>query len=99
MFGFVLMFLGFTVYLPWGNQYPKLKIKPSANITNGTIDVSELVGCPSEYDWCKTTPQIHISQLLLGMFFLSIGYPLVMVLTTSIYSKIIGPKPQVIINL
>lgn len=107
MFGFVLLFLGFTVYLPFGNKYPLLKTDQSqlANLTsalnsgNITRDISNVVissvGCPEEYSWCKTTPQIHLAQLLLGMFFLSVGYPIVLVLSTSIYSKIIGPNQQV----
>ena len=54
----------------------------------------DYVGCPQEYSWCHDTPQMHLSQLVLGMLCLSVGYPLVLVLTTSIYSKIIGPRPQ-----
>ena len=98
LFGFGLLFLGFFVYLPWGNTtYPKLKISSPVNTTtlNTTVEILDAVGCPSEYTWCKNTPQIHLSQMLLGMFFLSVGYPLVLVLTTSIYSKIIGPHHQV----
>ena len=107
LFGFILTFIGFTIYLPWGNKYPKIKgvtdaISPTnktANLHNATFayqeELIDLVGCPIEYDWCHNTPQMHISQLILGMLCLSVGYPLVMVLTTSMYSKIIGPRPQV----
>ena len=56
--------------------------------------LADYVGCPEEYGWCHDTPQMHIAQLVMGMLCLSIGYPLVLVLTTSIYSKIIGPHPQ-----
>ncbi|XP_066911028.1 major facilitator superfamily domain-containing protein 8-like isoform X3 [Clytia hemisphaerica] len=108
LFGFILTFIGFTVYLPWGNNYPKLKQSVFKNTigelnTNNTVlnttaghqkALVDFVGCPEEYTWCHDTPQMHLSQLVLGMLCLSVGYPLVMVLTTSIYSKIIGPKPQ-----
>lgn len=106
MFGFILTLIGFTVYLPWGNTYPTIKgtttLKATA-MTNKTLyNVTfahqkasvDLVGCPMEYEWCHNTPKMHISQLILGMLCLSVGYPLVMVLTTSMYSKIIGPRPQ-----
>ena len=138
LFGFLITFLGFTVYLPWGNTYPKLtpsttSLIPSSIDENTLLlpppspsDLSSLamnytqqeqlmklrnssflspnkhhltalvdyVGCPQEYSWCHDTPQMHLSQLVIGMLCLSIGYPLVLVLTTSIYSKIIGPRSQ-----
>lgn len=67
--------------------------------SNATSEIlqsaKELVGCPDEYNWCTTTPQIKLSQFIIGMVFLSIGYPFILVMTTTIYSKILGPKPQV----
>jgi len=107
LFGFILTFIGFTIYLPWGNTYPKIKpsFKDTLPITSNTtanttfdsqMALVDFVGCPEEYSWCHDTPQMHMVQLVLGMLCLSVGYPLVMVLTTSMYSKIIGPRPQVI---
>ena len=138
LFGFIITFIGFTVYLPWGNTYPKLKPSASSltpplagentlllppptpagistlgmNFTqqehlmkqrnvsflspnnNHLTALVDYVGCPQEYSWCHDTPQMHLAQLVIGMLCLSVGYPLVLVLTTSIYSKIIGPRPQ-----
>ena len=55
----------------------------------------ELVGCPAEYGWCEKTPQMKLFQFISGMIFLSVGYPFILVITTTIYSKILGPRPQV----
>nr|XP_047139170.1 major facilitator superfamily domain-containing protein 8 [Hydra vulgaris] len=88
LLGLVLIFFGFTVYLPWGSKTPLIKgIKTS---TNNTLHV----GCPAEYKWCKNTPQIYLAQVILGMVLLSIGYPLTIVFISSIYSKVLSSKPQ-----
>jgi hypothetical protein len=55
----------------------------------------EAVGCPYYYDWCMTTPAVFLWQFLLGTFFIAVGYPICNVMSYSIYSKILGPKPQV----
>ena len=62
-----------------------------------TVDntTKEAVGCPYYYDWCFDTPAILLWQFLLGTFFVSVGYPVCNVMSYTIYSKILGPKPQV----
>lgn len=63
------------------------------NITtdaNGT----EIVGCPITQEWCLYTPQITITQFLIGYAFTSIGYPIGVTLMQTIFSKILGPRPQ-----
>ena len=55
----------------------------------------EAVGCPYYYDWCFNTPAILLWQFLLGTFFVAVGYPVCNVMSYTIYSKILGPKPQV----
>ena len=55
----------------------------------------ESVGCPYEYKWCLDTPAVKLWQLLLGTFFIAIGYPTCNVMSYTIYSKLLGPKPQV----
>lgn len=55
----------------------------------------EAVGCPYYYDWCMYTPVIYLWQFLLGTFFVAVGYPTCSVMSYAIYSKILGPKPQV----
>jgi len=63
---------------------------------NITIDANgtEIVGCPITQEWCLYTPQITITQFLIGYTFTSIGYPIGVTLMQTIFSKILGPRPQ-----
>ncbi|KAK3607035.1 hypothetical protein CHS0354_011594 [Potamilus streckersoni] len=54
----------------------------------------EATGCPFNYLWCRYTPAINLAQLLGGTLLISIGYPTCNVISYTIYSKILGPKPQ-----
>ncbi|XP_052795979.1 major facilitator superfamily domain-containing protein 8-like [Mya arenaria] len=150
--GFVLCFLGFVVYLPWGHRYPEIQFAeienkagntsvsfssavdknmsklllsdlhlsdntagnlsedisnsmfqnidfsgngiqfPSQNISNNSS--KEAVGCPYYYEWCTYTPALFFWQFLFGTFFVAVGYPTCNVMSYTIYSKILGPKPQ-----
>jgi len=96
MIGFLVLIVGFTCYLPWGNSYPLLKTNPVTK--NGSVSIASIVGCPEDLSWCSTTPKLHLPQIMFGMILLSIGYPFVMVITTTIYSKIVGPNPQGILQ-
>ena len=73
--------------------------EPTPNITTTAHSVenstAEAVGCPYYYDWCFDTPSILLWQFLLGTFFIAVGYPTCNVMSYAIYSKILGPKPQV----
>ena len=63
------------------------------NITkdsNGT----EIVGCPSTREWCSYTPQLTPVQFFIGYGFTTIGYPLGITLIQTIFSKVLGPRPQ-----
>lgn len=55
----------------------------------------EAVGCPEVYKWCAYTPIVSFPQFLLGTFLIVIGYPTCNVMSYTLYSKILGPKPQV----
>lgn len=63
------------------------------NITQD-VNGTEIVGCPSTQEWCLYTPQITITQFYIGYAFTSIGYPLGVTLIQTIFSKILGPRPQ-----
>lgn len=58
------------------------------------LDEIELLGCPPSQEWCKTTKGMTIWQFLLGYAFTAIGYPIGVTLITTIFSKILGPRPQ-----
>lgn len=76
-------------------------------LTNATVvtgaDVLESVtssfsgggGCPYEYSWCHTMPQLSFWQFLIGATLVGIGYPVTAVILNTLYSKVLGPIPQV----
>lgn len=55
----------------------------------------EPIGCPAEQAWCLYTPMIHLAQFLTSAVLIGIGYPACNVMSYTLYSKILGPKPQV----
>ena len=50
-------------------------------------------GC--ELEWCKNQSALTIWQLFGAIVLGTIGYPYAVAITQSIFSKIIGPRPQV----
>ncbi|XP_071449181.1 major facilitator superfamily domain-containing protein 8 isoform X2 [Hetaerina americana] len=62
---------------------------------NYTMDESEgPLGCPETQTWCLTTPAMTIPQLLIGYAFTAVGYPIGVTLIQTLFSKILGPRPQ-----
>ena len=49
--------------------------------------------------WCDYTPAVRPEQMIAGFTLIATGYPLGMAFSTSIFSKILGPIPQVWTNL
>lgn len=99
--GFFLMVIGRALYIPWGDAPPKIAIYPNVTeFVNRTIDglsdsnEIEIVGCPSSQEWCLTTPAMTMTQFLLGYFMTCVGYPIGVTLIQTIFSKILGPRPQ-----
>ncbi|XP_055528933.1 major facilitator superfamily domain-containing protein 8 isoform X2 [Wyeomyia smithii] len=124
--GFFLMVLGRAVYIPMGDNPPKLAIPDNetlvlqqqadmnvygsnfsevfSNLTkldfgdNSSVgrphEPTELLGCPPSQEWCKTTKGMTITQFLIGYAFTAIGYPIGVTLITTIFSKVLGPRPQ-----
>ena len=56
-------------------------------------DISGLIGCP--YDWCYEIPKLSVVQFMIGYVFCLLGYPFCMALCGSLFSKALGPIPQV----
>ncbi|XP_022914633.1 major facilitator superfamily domain-containing protein 8 [Onthophagus taurus] len=54
----------------------------------------ELVGCPSNQKWCFTTRKMTLFQFLLGYGLTAVGYPIGVTLIQTIFSKILGTRPQ-----
>ncbi|XP_048453878.1 major facilitator superfamily domain-containing protein 8 isoform X2 [Rhincodon typus] len=114
--GFVIIFLGFFVLLPWGNQYPPIQwteIKNTSNYNSAEMKYNESsiitwnfltqpslylnaerIGCPVQQVWCQHIPIIHLAQYILSAVLIGMGYPVCNVMTYTLYSKLLGPKPQ-----
>lgn len=52
------------------------------------------LGCPPEQEWCKYTPIIEPYQMAVAAFVSVIGYPVAITIAASLFSKLLGPKPQ-----
>lgn len=66
-------------------------------IANLTMPGEIVLGCPIVQTWCEYTPALTVMQLCIAYVCASIGYPLGVTLIQTIFSKILGPRPQVII--
>lgn len=51
-------------------------------------------GCPLNYEWCLYTPIIEIYQFVFAFILLASAYSVSNVMSFTIYSKLLGPKPQ-----
>ncbi|XP_064098399.1 major facilitator superfamily domain-containing protein 8-like isoform X2 [Macrobrachium nipponense] len=52
------------------------------------------LGCPQEQTWCLYTPIIERSQLGVASVIAVMGYPISFTILSSLFSKLLGPKPQ-----
>lgn len=60
-----------------------------------TLNCGEnLLGCPSNQEWCVFTPQMSLTQFIVGFFFTTFGYPIGVTLIQTVFSKLLGSKPQ-----
>lgn len=98
--GFFFMVVGRALYIPWGNQPPIIAEEitdAQQNQTYGntnTVNETEAVGCPSVQTWCYYIPAMTITQFILGYAFTAVGYPIGVTLIQTIFSKVLGPRPQ-----
>lgn len=97
--GFVMMVLGRLAHIPYGNQFPKLAVDRDFYNINGTLEILpeddiRVLGCPESQDWCKTTPVLGFNSFIVGYLLTSVGYPIGLTLIQTIFSKVLGPRPQ-----
>lgn len=52
------------------------------------------LGCPSSQEWCRDTPRMTILQFVIGYGFTTVGYPVGVTLVQTIFTKVLGPRPQ-----
>ncbi|XP_054085670.1 major facilitator superfamily domain-containing protein 8 isoform X1 [Zeugodacus cucurbitae] len=99
--GFSLMVLGRVLYIPWGDGPPVIAEVYNVTIPltgNATMDLEPsnavFLGCPKTQPWCELTPALTLTQFIIGYAFTSIGYPIGVTLIQTIFSKVLGPRPQ-----
>lgn len=101
--GLAIIFCGFFILLPWGNHYPKIQwadlknnslLSKMSEATLASNSSLEPTGCPYDQTWCQYTPAIHLAQYISSDILIGIGYPACNVMSYTLYSKILGPKPQ-----
>uniref|UniRef100_A0A7N6AMR0 Major facilitator superfamily (MFS) profile domain-containing protein n=1 Tax=Anabas testudineus TaxID=64144 RepID=A0A7N6AMR0_ANATE len=101
--GLAIIFCGFFILLPWGNHYPKIQwadvknnslVSRMSEATIASNSSLEPTGCPYEQTWCQYTPVIHLAQYISSDILIGVGYPACNVMSYTLYSKILGPKPQ-----
>ncbi|XP_031154197.1 major facilitator superfamily domain-containing protein 8 isoform X2 [Sander lucioperca] len=101
--GLAIIFCGFFILLPWGNHYPKIQwadlnnnslVSWMSKATIASNNSLEPTGCPYEQTWCQYTPAIHLAQYISSDILIGVGYPACNVMSYTLYSKILGPKPQ-----
>nr|XP_046237567.1 major facilitator superfamily domain-containing protein 8 isoform X2 [Scatophagus argus] len=101
--GLAIIFCGFFILLPWGNHYPKIQwadlknnslLGQMSETTMASNSSLEPTGCPYEQTWCQYTPAIHLAQYISSDILIGVGYPACNVMSYTLYSKILGPRPQ-----
>uniref|UniRef100_A0A671QLK6 Major facilitator superfamily domain-containing protein 8-like n=1 Tax=Sinocyclocheilus anshuiensis TaxID=1608454 RepID=A0A671QLK6_9TELE len=91
VYGILILVIGFffpTLIL--NNTLPTIRLAPTPP-SNTSL---EPTGCPSEQTWCLFTPVIHVAQYITSDILIGVGYPTCNVMSYTLYSKILGPKPQ-----
>lgn len=92
--GFSLMVLGRVLYIPWGPNPPKVAEPYNASLNLATDDPMFL-GCPrATQEWCPYLPALTLTQFIIGFALTSVGYPIGVTLIQTIFSKVLGPRPQ-----
>lgn len=85
--GFLLTGLASLWCVPWGPGAPPLAPAGAAEAGGG---------CPqATQPWCASSRALTLPQFLLGYASVSVGYPLGVTLIQTIFSKVLGPRPQV----
>ncbi|KAG6440887.1 hypothetical protein O3G_MSEX001456 [Manduca sexta] len=84
--GFLLTGMASVFCIPWGPGPPPLA---PLNATE------EAGGCPQlAQPWCESSRGLTVPQFLLGYACVSVGYSLGVTLIQTIFSKVLGPRPQ-----
>lgn len=94
------MVLGRFIFIPYRGDIPRLAADREFVMENGTMglyaeDDPMVLGCPSKTQpWCATTLQLQFPEFLTGYMISAVGYPIGVTLIQTIFSKILGARPQ-----
>ncbi|XP_013141668.1 PREDICTED: major facilitator superfamily domain-containing protein 8 [Papilio polytes] len=84
--GFLPVVVASLLCIPWGPGAPPLADPGNAEAHGG---------CPQESQpWCAESRALSLAQFLLAYGCMSVGYPLGVTLIQTIFSKVLGPRPQ-----
>ncbi|XP_068798144.1 major facilitator superfamily domain-containing protein 8 isoform X2 [Struthio camelus] len=108
--GLLIVLVGFFILLPWGKKLPNIQWQEIKNnsiprtmlIPFWSLQAMQLpsnrtaepTGCPVSQSWCLNTPMIYLAQYISSDILIGLGYPVCNVMSYTLYSKILGPKPQ-----
>ncbi|XP_014217361.1 major facilitator superfamily domain-containing protein 8-like, partial [Copidosoma floridanum] len=93
--GFFCMIIGRIIHIPWGTEPPLIaELGAYGNETTDPLTNATKLGCPSVQEWCRYTPRMTILQFVIGYGFTAIGYPIGVSLVQSIFTKVLGTRPQ-----
>ena len=86
--GFLLTAMASILCIPWGPHAPPLAGEGAGQAEAGG-------GCPQHAQpWCATSRALWRSQFIAGYACVSVGYPLGVTLIQTLFSKVLGPRPQ-----
>lgn len=89
-----LIFLNATLHM-YGKELDMNQTN-EAMVRSMTLNCGEdLLGCPSSQKWCSDTSRLTLTQFFIGFLLTSLGYPIGVTLIQTIFSKLLGSKPQV----
>ncbi|KAF4519571.1 hypothetical protein B566_EDAN004779 [Ephemera danica] len=92
-FGGIFAILTFIAIKPLSRRFNERSLMLYGDESTNT---SQVLGCPVDVQpWCATTPAITVVQVLIGFVFTALGFAVSMALTQTIFSKVLGPRPQV----
>lgn len=110
-FGIVPMIIGRLFFFPFSGDSPPMRTlgcvdnnhQILANITSqqdclGNVSNHWIVtqyGCPESQEWCFEMPALNTIIVAVGYAICTLGFPFCIALSQTIFSKMIGPRPQV----
>jgi len=98
--GLFITALGKFIYIPYRNESIQLAGDRNYTMANGTMGIYDddnefVLGCPvKDQPWCEWTPRLGVPEFIIGYLLGVIGYPVGVTLIQSLFSKILGSRPQ-----